>query len=174
MLSIYVGPMFSGKTTTLINMYNVNKSNHKIIIDYNIDDLNNDTHGVLESHDGIKLPCIKCRNFASQEFNEKINDASFIYINEAQFFPDLFQFVSYMLSMNKTIYIYGLDGDYKQNKIGHILDLIPLCDHIHKLKGKCFTCNNKSLFSKRITKTKQQYLPDEKQYIPLCRKCFEL
>lgn len=172
MLNIYVGPMFSGKTTKLIHMFNENKNENKIIIDYNIEKENEDN--IIENHDGLKLDCIKCINFASQEMNQFIDRAEFIYINEAQFFPDLFEFVSHQLSLNKFIYIYGLDGDYKQNKIGQILDLIPLCDNIYKLKGQCLLCDNKSLFSKRITSSTKQYLPGEEHYIPLCRKCYEL
>ena len=173
MLSIYIGPMFSGKTSTLINMFNENKSNNKIIIDYNITNNEYNSNEILESHNKIKVSCIKCRDFETFELNNNIINIDTIYINEAQFFPDLFEFVSKMLNFNKNIYIYGLDGDYKRNKIGYILDLIPLCDEIFKLKGKCYICKNKSLFSKRLTDSNEQYVPDEKQYIPLCRSCFD-
>ena len=94
-----------------------------------------------------------------------------VYINEAQFFEDLYLFVKQMLFNKKDIYIYGLDGDYKQEKIGNIIDLIPICDNIIKLNGNCYNCKNLSIFSKRIINNKEQYLPDEKYYLPVCRKC---
>ena len=55
-----------------------------------------------------------------------------IYINECQFFPDLKVFVLDMMSLNKNVYIYGLDGDFKQDIIGQTLELIPYCSRIEK------------------------------------------
>ena len=176
MLTIYCGPMYSGKTTKLINMYNSNKDYfRKIVIDYNIQ---NDTieENQLINHDNKKIHCIKTKNlnelFYHKTYSIRIGIVKTFYINEAQFFPDLKDVVLRLLNMKKTIHIYGLDGDFQQNKMGQILDLIPYCDSITKLKGKCNNCDHNSIFSKRITTYLEQYLTDEKAYIPLCRKCF--
>jgi thymidine kinase len=105
------------------------------------------------------------------EIPNKILYSKYIFINEAQFFPDLKSFVLEQLTKDKYIYIYGLDGDFQQKKMGQILDLILYCDDICKLKSKCVKCSNPAIFSHRITKDKQQYLVDENAYIPLCRRC---
>ncbi len=94
-------------------------------------------------------------------------NARHIMINEAQFYPDLVEFVNEF--SHKNIYIYGLDGDFKQQKIGYILDLIPLCDTVQKLKANC-ECGELAIFSKRLGTETEQYLPNA-QYIPVCRKC---
>lgn len=163
MLSITIGPMFSGKTTSLVNHYKNNKNN-KLVIDYDIDNDNI----YLETHDNIKVPCVKVKKLLNIEVSILVDT---VYINEAQFFEDLYLFVKQMLFNKKDIYIYGLDGDYKQEKIGNIIDLIPICDNIIKLNGNCYNCKNLSIFSKRIINNKEQYLPDEKYYLPVCRKC---
>lgn len=111
------------------------------------------------------------KHSAFYEIPNLILYSKYIFINEAQFFPDLKAFVLEQLTKNKHIYIYGLDGDFQQNKMGQIMDLIPYCDDICKLKSKCSKCSNDAIFSHRITKDKQQYLVDENAYIPLCRKC---
>ena len=36
MLRMYLGPMYAGKTSKLIEMFNLNKDPHKIIIDFDV------------------------------------------------------------------------------------------------------------------------------------------
>jgi len=48
--------------------------------------------------------------------SDQIREANSIYINEAQFFPDLYDFVLEQLKQNKHLYLYGLDGDFQQKK----------------------------------------------------------
>ena len=167
MLHIYVGPMYSGKTSKLIDMFISNPDSNKVIIDF---DLNKDTkcyEGILKNHNNVQLKCMKMSTLYNYTYN-----TNHIYINEAQFFPDLVDFVLKILKCNGHIYLYGLDGDFQQKEIGFILDLIPYCDSICKLNALCNKCNNYAIFSKRITDSKEQYEPDENDYIPLCRKCF--
>ena len=63
-------------------------------------------------------------------------------------------------------------GISNKKKMGAILDLIPYCDSVCKMKSVCNQCANDAIFSKRLTDSKEQYLPDEKAYIPVCRNCF--
>jgi len=93
--------------------------------------------------------------------------SEYILINEAQFYPDLVEFVKEF--KHKNIYVYGLDGDFKQQKMGYILDIIPLCDSVKKLKARC-GCGQEAIFSKRISNETDQYQPNA-QYVPVCRKC---
>jgi thymidine kinase len=102
------------------------------------------------------------------ETRNELLDADFILINEAQFYPDLVEFVKRFI--HKNIYIYGLDGDFKQERIGQILDIIPLCDSVQKLKANC-ACGEQAIFSKILTESSlDQYQPNA-QYIPVCRRC---
>jgi thymidine kinase len=95
-----------------------------------------------------------------------------IFINEAQFFPDLLEFVQ-QYENTKEIRIYGLDGDYLRRPFGQILDVIPYCDSIEKLRGVC-VCGQRSIHSKRVTDDVGQFLLDEKAYVPACRICYNL
>ena len=52
----------------------------------------------------------------------------------------------------KQVYICGLDGDFKRDKFGKMLDLIPLCDKVTKLSAICVKCKHTAIFSKRLTK----------------------
>ena len=74
----------------------------------------------------------------------------------------------------KKVYICGLDGDFKKQKFGEILDLIPLCDKVTKLTSICSLCKNGNpgIFSKRISDEKEQTLVGSDNYIPVCRICY--
>lgn len=197
-LHITLGCMYASKTTSLIHKYNTLKN--VIVLDYDTERQDKFYKGELVNHNGVTIPCIKCSklydvldiykkrgNFQishefdplndfqlSTEMNDTRNavlNARHIMINEAQFFPDLVEFVKEFMSkhMNKNIYVYGLDGDFKQEKIGFILDIIPLCDSVQKLKANC-ACGEPAIFSKRLSEETDQYQPNA-QYIPVCRKC---
>jgi thymidine kinase len=123
-----------------------------------------------ESVQCIHLSCLRDNHTSAITLQKKYYLAPYIYINEAQFFPDLLDFVKRW--EEKDIYLFGLDGDFQRNPIGQILHVIPLCDKVQKLNGFCSRCKSRSIFSKRITADTQQILLDETAYIPLCRNCY--
>ena len=165
MLHIVTGCMFAGKTTSLVNTYNLLTKTHKIlVIDYDIHQSNTMYTTLLHTHDNLTIPCIKMNNL-----NIDYTYYDCILINEAQFFNGLIDFVKNAIANHKTIYIYGLDGDFRQQKFGEIIDLIPLCDTYEKLYAKC-KCGYNACFSKRLSENKSQFLPNDK-YIPVCRNC---
>ena len=183
MLKIYVGPMYSGKTTELIRNYNRFKKYKQIIIDYDISNNNTNiiNNSVLYNHNNEKINCYKTNNIniinnLYENNDDLIQNVKYIHINEAQFFKDLKNVVINIIEKyNTNIYLYGLDGDFKRQKFGEIIDLIPYCDSIIKLNGVCNNCDNNSLFSHRICDGDQQTIFNdelENKYIPLCRKCF--
>lgn len=173
-LDLVVGGMFSGKTEYLIDIYNKFKDQKKIfVINHKFD--NRYDNNYIVSHNKNIIPInYKVNNLSEISLNSIDNSQIFI-INEGQFFPDLFEFVQNLLGKKKHIYISGLDGDYKQEKFGQILDLIPLCDNITKLKSICNICHEKKgIFSKRIVDLHQKILVGSQEtYIPICRFCFD-
>lgn len=178
-LEIIFGPMFSGKTTYLIEKYKQHKSlGHTTCVINHI--LDKDRYGEnLCSHDNIQINCVYVQNlfelFRNQELMTSIQNSQVILINECQFFEDLLDFVLPLVETdNKTVYVCGLDSDFERKKFGKLLDLIPYCDNIVKLKSLCVRCNNgiPALFSKRITINRNTVEIGSDNYIPLCRKCY--
>ena len=187
-LEIILGPMFSGKTSKLLELYKQYKfCNIPImVINHSADTRYHDT--MLSSHDKVMIPCIQTdklmdlweysdlenRYDERADYHMQIRCADVILINEAQFFDDLIPCVESMLDANKKVYISGLDGDFERKKFGNIVDLIPLCDKVTKMTSLCSLCKNGTLgiFSLRLTKEKQQMLIGSDNYIPVCRKCY--
>ena len=192
-LELFIGPMFSGKTSKLVEIYKqclfcsipVAFINHSIDIRYH--------NNLLSTHDKVMIPCIQTNKLKDiWQYDElsdecdlilhriddsvKLINADVIIINEGQFFEDLLPAVEHMLQHNKKIYVGGLDGDFERKKFGQILNLIPLCDKVTKMTSLCGMCKNGTpgIFSKRISSEKEQTVVGSDNYIPVCRACYNL
>ncbi len=176
-LSLFLGPMYSGKTSKLLELYKQFTFCNipTIVINYKGDTRYSDT--MLSTHDKQMIPCIMCENLSEISINnlQKFKDAKMILINEGQFFNDIVPWVLHAVnSLNKHIYISGLDGDFKRKEFANNwLSLIPHADNIIKLHSYCTICKKKpAIFSHRIDSNNNQILISSEAYIPLCRKCY--
>jgi len=178
-LELIIGPMFSGKTSKILDIYNI-----CILSDINVAVINHSSdkrysESMLSTHDLKMIPCIQANKLYDlmEDVNncEKINKAEVILINEGQFFEDLYDWTKNMVeNNNKEIYICGLDGDFNRQKFGTILDLIPLCDKIRKLMSICSMCGKNAMFSLRLDDNKEQVLIGSDCYKPCCRSCYQI
>lgn len=180
-LEIILGPMFSGKTTRLLEVYNHYSYINKNIAVLNYAEDKRYHESMLSTHDHKMIPCIMTLDLNDVWKNEKnmhyreLHKADVVLINEGQFFKDLKTVVLDMVEHQyKTVYICGLDGDFKRQKFGEILDLVPYCDIVTKLKSLCSVCKNgkRALFSHRVTEDTNQISIGSSNYKPLCRSCY--
>jgi thymidine kinase len=174
-LEIFVGPMYSGKTSKLLEIYKQYQfCNIPIeVINYSEDTRYHET--MLSSHDKVMIPCIQTLEIANVINHEKIQKAEVILINEGQFFQDLVPCVSKLLDQKKKVYVSGLDSDFERKKFGYLLDLIPTCDKVTKFHSFCSLCRDgtAAIFSLRLTQEKEQKVIGSDNYIPVCRYCYE-
>ena len=183
-LEITIGPMFSGKTTSLIKKHDEIMERYKFsfkkdkilcVINHQLDQRY--STNMLSSHNSIMIPVLSSLTLrelwfnSTHEYFNKLREAKFILIDETQFFEDLYEVVINMLKMKKNVFLYGLDGDYNRNPFGRIYDLIPYCDKIVKMTAVC-SCGKPALFSHRITQENEQILVGVNNYVSLCRGCF--
>lgn len=177
-LELILGPMFSGKTSTLKKIYDqcMYCNIPVMVINYEADNRYCDA-SFMATHDKIMIPCVKGASMLSvlEENAKKVSDSEVILINEGQFFKDIERVIYLVENLHKRVYICGLDGDFKKNKIGSLIDLIPHCDNVYKLKSLCSECRDgkSGLFSYRITDETDQVVIGVENYKPVCRKCFE-
>lgn len=187
-LEIIIGPMFSGKTSKLLEIYKqCNFCNIPVsVINHSSDIRYHET--MLSSHDKQMIPCIQSNLINdiwtlprdendilfSHDAYKQLRNSEVILINEAQFFNDLYDAVISMLKNGKKVYISGLDGDFQQNVFGDIFKLIPHCDKIIKLTSLCSICKNGNIgiFSMRISKETEQRVIGSDNYLPVCRACY--
>jgi thymidine kinase len=177
-LELILGPMFSGKTSTLKKIYDqcMYCNIPVMVINYE-DDTRYCDASFMSTHDKIMIPCVKGLSILKilETNKEKVNESEVILINEGQFFKDIDTVIHLVEDLHKRVYICGLDGDFKKNKIGSLLDLIPHCDNVYKLKSLCSECRDgkSGLFSYRITDETDQVVIGVENYKPVCRACFE-
>ena len=174
-LRLYLGCMFSGKTSELIREYTRwTKIGRKVVcINYTSDTRYGDDDYVY-SHDLNKIQCIKSSKLSDIPHEELFN-YHVILINEGQFFPDILEFCNkWVDDHDKDIVVCGLDGDYRRKPFGQINDLISIADEVTKLKAFCTKCNNGTLalFTHRISECKD-IIAINNDYIPVCRKHYK-
>lgn len=144
-IKMRIGPMFSGKSTWLVEtavqlQVLIQKKCQILLITHIIEGerSNNKTEGYHNSAFKDVPKQIKVMQVAKLS-DIDISQYQIIGIDEAQFFPDL-MVVTNWVQQGKHIFVAGLDGDYKKNKFGNVLDLIPHADEIIKINALCKQC----------------------------------
>jgi len=174
-LDLIIGPMFSGKTSRIIQLFNeyIRIGIQPLVINYFED--KRYSLSDLSSHDKIMVPCVMIEHLDDIVNDENFNRSTVILINEGQFFKNINIWARKFTEppFNKIIHICGLDGDFERNCFGNWLELIPYCDKVEKLTSICSKCkSNPGIFSYRITKETAQKVIGASNYIPLCRLCY--
>lgn len=192
-LKVIMGPMFSGKSSTLINDINKYKfiTDKMVVVNSILDkqrhsDMKIDENGIgqLKTHDSKTFPAIMLKNLSelntNKFYNKKYLDSSIILIDEGQFYSDLYSFLKDELAKpgNKKFIVAGLSSDINQNPIGDIIKLIPLADDIIKLSAFCVYCKDATPgnFTKLLISSKEIdsniKVGAKEIYAPVCRKHF--
>jgi thymidine kinase len=185
-LEIIYGPMYSGKTTRLLDIHKKYKFCDIPIMVINYEKDNRYSDDLLSSHDKEMIPCIKAlklnslvdfthnsTDITSPYYSDFIN-AKVILINEGQFFADIVEWVTVAVEQyHKKVYICGLNSDYKRNKFGNWLDLERISDNVVMLHSFCSNCKKKpAIFSHRLSNSDELELIGSDCYIPVCRSCY--
>ena len=184
-LDIIMGTMFSGKTSYLLNKISLMVELNLKVLYINIDfddrsEIEYSTHNPFFNNLDFKkrdkinenLTMIKSRDLS----NISTDTYDIIMVDEAHFFDDIVKFTKKLLENKKHIVIATLIADFKGNKFGKVLDLLPICDEIIKLESYCIECSkqkkiNRAIFSKRITKNKESIdIGGSDKYIAVCRE----
>lgn len=135
-----MGPMKAEKTTRAIQIAQKYSLFCKVLyVNPKVDIRSSD--GTVKSRNGLNSTCVGVVALGDLFQCEAYSSSDVIVLDEAQFYPDLKEFV---LSQKdkKTFIISSLDGDYKQEKFGYVWDLIPYADHVEKLLALCEVCRD--------------------------------
>ena len=166
-LKVIIGCMFAKKTTELLKWArNYKSTGLNVLLINHCSDTRYGENKII-SHDKDSEISV----FLEYLRDANIQDYQVIIIDEAQFFTDLFKYVTYWAdSFNVKIIVAGLSGTSEREPFGDILKLLPHADEIMHLKAKCNICDDEAIYSKFIG----DGLPTigTEAYIPVCRKHF--
>jgi thymidine kinase len=175
-IELIIGCMYSGKTTEFIRhirAYQTLKTPIFIITHASDTRYSAEAHvathnsHIVPAHHATThlLPCIEMFHF---------KEAKVIFLEEAQFQPDLFDFA--LLAANtfgKKVIICGLDGDFQLNPFEQVVRLIPHAEKVTKMYALCKMCGDgtPAAFSKRIVQsTERELVGSDGVYEAVCRK----
>ena len=180
-LDIKIGPMFSGKSTTLLKETRLlDELELEYIIINHINDVRYGKN-VVSTHNKEQKECISLTNITDlldddNQYYKKYKEIRYIFIEEAQFFEDLKEFIIRAVDIDKKIvYIYGLDGSSNRKMFNPIYEIIPLSNNIEKLNALCKKCKDgtPAIFTKRkIDKGGEILVGTSDIYEAVCRKCY--
>ena len=170
-IELIIGPMFSGKSTRLIEQMRkyVYKAKKTIMVKYYADQRYSEKSEVV-THDLIKYDSINCKLLRNSF--ETLKQYDVIGIDEGQFFADLVEVCEELALMGKNILIAALNGDFRMEPFPVIQRIISKADKIKLLKAYCFNCHKDAKFSLRIVQSNETVLIGAGEaYKPACREC---
>ena len=145
-LDILMGSMMAGKTSALLRVLTQLSEMGLTTLYINHDSDNRDktpysTHSPLLKNQKLNVDTMRTSNLLEIPISF-LKDFDIIGIDEAQFFDHtLVDFVRDLVDVHKKyVIVVGLDGNFRREKFGHILDLIPIADNVTKLHAYCKSC----------------------------------
>lgn len=169
MIKTFTGPMHSGKTKQMMDVYKgIFNKDHLLCFKPAKDDRDDEIKS-KDYEDGI--PCI---------FIEKLedillfitDDITTIFIDEIQMFECDISVLNY-LSLVKDIDVYtaGLNMTSEQQPFGIMPQILAISDEIENIKASCYDCGRSASFTYYEGVKKEDILVGDEGYVPLCNKC---
>ncbi len=171
-MRVICGPMFSGKTKTLIRVINEYKDAGKKVFVFKPKIDNRYSDDTIVSHDKDETQAFNVTR--PVEILDYHMNADVIAIDEIQFFDESVVEVCNKLAQDgKTVLAAGLDLDYKAHPFGPMPKVLAMADEIIKLNSICTFCSGPARFTHRISEDEGIVVLGEKdKYVPLCRSCY--
>jgi thymidine kinase len=173
MLTLIIGPMFSGKTTRLLTFERSFLLGGRSILSIKFDQDTRYSAFNIVTHDGHKNKILPILVSQLMEIDSSLwKNKQAIIIDEGQFFPDLRIFCEQVLFCNPSIHIViaGLSGDFQKQGFKPIQDILAFADEIIPLQSVCVKCGSPAPFSVRLTsETDQTLIGADDKYQPMCR-----
>lgn len=142
MLRLYTGPMFSGKSTKLIDSY---KSGGSWVALKPKCDTRYDVSCIV-SHEQRRIPAFiiepnQLRNFKPDPL------VRHILIDEGQFFEDLVEGCLAFVQKGYDVRVAALNGDAHQQPWPSVSKLLPYVDKIKHFSSRCCECHAPAAFT---------------------------
>ncbi len=187
-LEIFLGPMFSGKSSKILfKLSCMADQRFRCLYVNNVKDVRATeaqdafvtTHNSSYSKISPKITCVK----VAELIDVDVNDFDYIAIDELQFFDHestVQTIVDWVTQYGKYVLIASLDGDCYRRRFGKVLDLIPHANEVTKLSSYCDMCRDNygrlkpAPFTARMTSdTTAELVGGTDLYKAMCRECHD-
>lgn len=177
-LTVITGPMYSGKTTELLNfaeIYELGRKKIKIFkpqidVRYSVDD--------VVTHKLFKMPATVVKNIdeLKNTYNGLTEKPDAIFIDEVHFFEnDIIYLVKDMTIDGVDVYCAGLDMNYLWQPFQTTASLMALADEVIKKKAVCEICGEYTGTLSYKTKSNGGIIDvgGKEKYIAVCKDCYK-
>lgn len=195
-ITVIYGPMFAGKSSTLINKarkYESVRGSSALCMIKHARDTRYDenpakagfdpaeagfsTGTSVVSHDGVRYPAVAVSHLMSIT-DDQLSQVSRVFIDEGQFFPDLIEFIKYAQSKNISVVIAGLDLNHKKENFGHMMEAIQLSTKSIRLQARCVDCRGLAVYTRMKSQSSELrnaeiVVGGQELYSPVCPRCYE-
>ena len=181
-ITLFMGPMYSGKTLSLISRMERHQllKHSCIVIGYKHDNRYT-TEQKIVSHNNASWPCLKLDATELEEMVPKFLETyDVIGIDEGCFFGNIVEICTTLSNAGKTVYVSSLVGDYRRRPFGNICNLIPICTKIEQSFAICSGCEQENASFTHLIRDElksikigsKELIGSTDKYISLCEPCF--
>jgi|SRR5579875_67567 thymidine kinase len=181
-LVLIMGPMFSGKTSRLIEFLEREMIAGRRISLYKpkVDSRYSETEVV--THKGIRLPAtvLDTSENGVQKLRAEVTVSDAVGVDEAQFWPtdtNLPRILEEIAFLGKTVYVSVLNRDHRGEPFGSAMELLARADDVESLTAVCARCGDDAYFTQRVLGGREVFgeqvqVGGKELYEPRCRNCF--
>lgn len=169
-LEVITGPMFAGKTQTLLAKVRAASSQgqragiFKPLTDTRVDSAE------VRTHAGDRMPA----TWTPPDGSEIDQSLDVVAVDEVQFFaPGITSLLVQLAKSGKTVIAAGLDLTSKGEPFGPMPELLSVADHVEKLTAPCSVCGEAGTRSyRRSSNANTVLIGGADLYEPRCISCF--
>lgn len=170
-LHIITGPMFSGKSSTLIAVYNRINRASSLCFNHQLDCRYSEANEIM-THDLVSVTGSSIRHITDIRNHPDYHSTSHIFIDEIQFFSNIRDPILHMVEKDhKHVYLAGLLVDINRHLFGEVHTLLGCADSVDfRTATRCSLCEKEGLFSKsKKPANKIVEVGQADKYVVLCR-----
>lgn len=175
-LTAIYGPMFSGKTTYLIEQFDKGKS--AVVFKPDLDERYT-KKPVVVSHNQEMIPAVLVNHLKPEEMKSLVADFNVVMIDEVNFFHEsLIGIIKTFLAEGRDVYVAGLFLDSERNIWGPMSTLIAMADEKVEVSARCDgdggKCKSPAVLTyRKIPKTEQVRVAGADEYGAACELHYE-
>lgn len=169
-INVYTGPMKCGKSQRILNELDRQLIAGKSVLLFkpSIDDRAGKDY--IYSRSGKKVNAINIENIEDLQKYQ----ADDYFIDEFQFLKGDVEVIEKMATEGKKFYIAGLNLTAEKKVFGKMGDLMCIADKVEKMTSICEICKSENaIFSYFKGGKTEEIVIGDKEYVPVCRKCYE-
>ena len=172
-LEVVCGPMFAGKTTTLLRRVSEARARGMVVQVVRPALDHRSAADAIETHGGERMQAVSVAS--AQQVIGAVGDAQLVVIDEAHFFGSaLAEACQTLLARGVSVIAAGVDIDHFGRPFDPFPALFAMAHAVHRLQGTCARCGQPSTHTQRLVKGGARIVVGGAEaYEPRCAACFE-